>query len=248
MRHLINTFVCATSLFALPTPRASADPPLKIQFSGYEWTVKQSDSMGPGPNAWNPKNVWVDAKGQLHLKISNHDGKWECGEVASTQRFGFGTYEFQISGAIDKLDQQIVLGLFNYPTRDVGVDGTNEIDIEFAHWGNAKWPNGNFTVWPPVKEVKNGSDTFNFTLKQEDSTHQFTWTQRSVGFESKTGDGGKRSESIHKWLYEPAEFMTRIPQNPEPVLMNLWLFRGKPPTDGKEVEIVVKRFKFTAEK
>ena len=99
-----------------------------------------------------------------------------------------------------------------------------------------------------IKRSRNGSDTFNFTLKQEDTTQLFTWTQHSLAFESKTGSGGKRSESIHKWLYEPEEFMTRIPQNPEPVLMNLWLFRGKPPTDGKEIEIVVKRFKFTSER
>ena len=129
----------------------------------------------------------------------------------------------------------------------LGVDGTNEIDIEFARWGNPKWPNGNFTVWPPVKDAKNGSDTFNFSLnKREETTHRFAWTSRSLEFESRTGAGDKRSESIHKWLYMPEDFMSRIPQNPEPVLMNLWLFRGKPPTDGKEVEIVVKRFKFTS--
>jgi hypothetical protein len=249
MRSKIGSYVtgalCAALQITSVSASAFADPPQKIQFSGYEWTVKDSDSMGPGPNAWNPKNVWLDAKGQLHLKITNHDGKWECAEVSSTQRFGFGTYEFQISGPIDKLDPQIVLGLFNYPTRDIGVDGTNEIDIEFARWGNAKWPNGNFTVWPPVKEAKSGSDTFNFTLKHNDSTQRFTWTQHSLEFESRTGAGDKRSESIHKWLYEPEDFMSRVPQNPEPVLMNLWLFRGKPPTDLKEVEIVVKRFRFT---
>ena len=72
MDNPVMKLICAASLFALLSTRASADPPLKIQFSGYEWTVKQSDSMGPGPNAWNPKNVWVDAKGQLHLKITNH--------------------------------------------------------------------------------------------------------------------------------------------------------------------------------
>jgi hypothetical protein len=222
-----------------------ADPPTTLHFSGYEWNAKDSGSMGPGPNAWSAKNIWVDPKGQLHLRISHRDGKWECGEVESTQRFGFGTYQFQIEGAIDKLDPQIVLGLFNYPTRDVGVDGTNEIDIEFARWGNVKWPNGNFTVWPPIKDAKNGSDTFKFTLKRSDSTHRFTWDRHSVEFESKTGVDDKQSELIHAWRFSPEDFMARIPQNPEPVLINLWLFRGKPPEDGKEVEIVVKRFIFT---
>jgi len=235
----------ALSLVSIASSNALADPPVNIQFSGFEWSVKESGSMGPGPNAWNPKNVWLDAKGQLHLKITSHDGKWECAEVSTTKRFGFGTYEFQISGAIERLDPQVVLGLFNYPTRDVGVDGTNEIDIEYARWGNHKWPNGNFTVWPPVKAVKNGSDTFEFSLKTEETTQRFVWNQKSLEFECSSRGDDKLYEYIHRWKFQPDDYMMRIPQNPEPVLMNLWLFRGKPPTDGKEVEIVVRSFKFS---
>ena len=50
---------------------------------------------------------------------------------------GFGRYQFQVIGRIDQLDPNVVLGLFKYPTPDVGPDGTNEIDIEFAQWGRA---------------------------------------------------------------------------------------------------------------
>lgn len=236
------------SLFVLCKAAAFADTDHKIRFSGYEWIVKSSDSMGPGPNAWRPDNVALDAKGQLHLKITNSEGKWCCAEVMSTKRFGFGTYEFQIEGPIDKFDPGIVLGLFNYPTSDVGGDGTNEIDIEFARWGNAAWPNGNFTVWPPIKEAKNGSDTYQFSMKEQSSTHRFVWESKSVSFESRTGDGKQNSELIHSWKYQPEDFLNRIGQNPEPVLMNLWLFRGKAPSDAKQVEIVIKRFKFTPQK
>jgi len=221
-----------------------------IKFSGYDWNVKSSDLMGPGPNRWNPANVWVDGKGWLHLKITQKDGKWECAEVASLQRFGFGTYEFEIAGPsrIDQFDINTVLGLFNYPTPDVGGDGTNEIDVEFAHWGMEKAPPGNFTVWPPVKEAHNNTHPFSFALKSNSSTHSFTWTTNGVVFASTNGSGRNAAKGapLQEWSYTPENSAERIPQHPMPVLMNLWLFRGHAPTDGKDVEIVVQRFRFTA--
>jgi hypothetical protein len=38
--------------------------------------------------------------------------------------------------------------------------------------------------------------------------------------------------------------LRRIPQNPQPAHMNLWLVDGKPPRDGKEVEIVIHDFTY----
>lgn len=230
--------------------QAGARPARKqtLLFSGYEWRVKSGEAMGPGPNAWNAANVWLDAKKQLHLKIANRDGKWTCAEVETTKRLGFGTYEFQVVGRIDRLDRNIVLGLFNYPTRDVGADGTNEIDIEFARWGYEDAPNGNFTVWPPVKEVKEGSDTFRFTLTDDVTVQRFEWTSQKILFESLRGQGKKADDLLHRWLFQPDEALRHIPQQPLPVLINLWLFGGKAPTDGKEVELVIRRFRFTPAK
>jgi|ERR1044071_2662413 hypothetical protein len=102
-----------------------------VEFGGHTWTAR-SGRGGPGPNIWDENNAWLDASTNLHLKISNRDGKWSCAEVTMRRRLGFGRYQFQITGCLDLLDDNVVLGLFNYPTRDVGPDGTNEIDIEFA--------------------------------------------------------------------------------------------------------------------
>lgn len=120
-----------------------------ISFSGYDWEVR-SGTGGPGPNDWSADNVFVDADG-LHLKISNSGSTWSCAEVTLTQRLGFGVYEFQLTGRPDLFDRNVVLGLFNYPPADVGPDGTNEIDIEFAQWGQAGNRNRlNWTVYPPA--------------------------------------------------------------------------------------------------
>src|SRR5436190_405258 len=118
-----------------------------IHFCGYDWSVR-SGRGGPGPNSWDDTNVWLDDSGALHLKIRHRDGQWSCAEATMQKRLGLGIYEFQISGGIDRLDDNVVLGLFNYPTSDVGSDAAHEIDIEIARWGGAANPIGQYTVGP----------------------------------------------------------------------------------------------------
>ena len=218
----------------------------EIEFGGLTWTVR-SGRGGPGPNAWEPRNVWLDAATNLHLKLSRTEGQWSCAEVTSRRRLGFGRYEFQLRGPIDRLDDNVVLGLFNYPTRDVGPDATHEIDIEFARWGAAKNPIGNYTVWPVEPALKRESNTFPLSLPGNDSTHRFTWGRERVVFQSLRGLRRDDGEEVQRWVYAPAEPAKYLSRQPMPVHLNLWLFQGRPPKDGREVEIVVREFAFTPE-
>src|SRR3954470_12292542 len=90
-----------------------------IRFSGYDWHIR-SDQGAPGDNTWAADNVWLDHQGHLHLKLAYRDGQWTCAEIALTRRLGFGRYEFWVGGRIDRLDKNVVLGLFNYTTPDIG--------------------------------------------------------------------------------------------------------------------------------
>ena len=159
---------------------------------------------------------------------------------------GFGRYEFQVTGRLDRFDENVVLGLFNYPTREVGPDGTHEIDIEFAHWGNPRAPVGNYTVWPVANSLKQVTKSFRFDQPDEATTHRFTWGKQGVKFQSYRGlqDDG---EEIQSWDYLPTDASERVSKQPMPVHINLWLFRGRPPRDGEEVEVIINRFRFTAE-
>jgi hypothetical protein len=51
-------------------------------------------------------------------------------------------HQFWVFGRIDKLDPNVVFGLFGYPIANVEPDGTHEIDIEFAKWGASQAPIG----------------------------------------------------------------------------------------------------------
>ncbi len=216
-----------------------------LTFCGYEWAVRGAGFGGPGPNQWDENNAWVDARGALHLKLAPREGTWYCPEVSTTKRLGFGRYQFWIEGRVDKLDLNVVLGLFNYPTRDVGRGGTNEIDIEFAKWALPRAPIGNYTVWPVDRALGNSSDTFDVDLGGELSTQRFTWTPTSILFQTLRGHRDDDRQEVRRWLFQPEDAPQRISQQPMPVHINLWLFKGQAPTDGKPVEVVVRAFTFT---
>ena len=211
---------------------------------GYTWEVR-AGLGGPGPNAWDERNVWLDDTGNLHLKIALRDGRWSCAEVTMQKRLGFGTYQFQVSGPIDRLDPNVVLGLFNYPTGDVGPDGTHEIDIEFAHWGDASNPIGNYTAWPVDSSLRQVSHPFVFRLTGHQTTQRFRWHRTGVLFQSLRGYRDDDGAEYARWKYTPPDFSRYVSTSAMPVHLNLWLFKGHPPADQQEVEVTIHGFKFT---
>lgn len=211
-----------------------------INFSGNEWQVRPNGTGGPGLNNWSSDNVWIDEDG-LHLKITQQNGKWYCAEIYTTKILGFGKYQFHVIGRIDLFDPNIVLGLFNYS----GTDGINEIDIEIARWGDFQNPNnGNFIVWPSVPGLNNTGHNFSFSLNGTYTTHRFNWASKKVEYQSLHGHTNNDENQIAAWSYQPDDSLERIPQQPLRVHMNLWLFKGQPPTDLQEVEVIISNFQF----
>lgn len=218
-----------------------------IAFGGQDWYVRSGDG-GPGPNTFAAANVSLDgATGYLHLKITHSGSQWSCAEVFTAARLGFGTYEFRIVGRPDQLDDNVVLGLFDYPTADVGPDTTNEIDIEFATWGGAQAEHGNWTVWPAALQdaLTNTTWPYDATLLGNQSTHRFTWLPTGIHFESLNGFSDDQSAPYAEWTFAPPDYAQRIPQHPLPVHMNLWLFKGHTPGDHQDVDIAIAGFRFT---
>lgn len=219
-----------------------------IKFSGYDWYVKEGSALGPGANEWSSGNVWVDTEGQLHLRISYNPTtqKWECAEVWTTTNMGFGKYEWFISGRIDQLDRNVVLGLFNYPTGLRYPDGTNEIDIEFSKWGNENANIGNFVVWPAklISGYSRWSATFPVSLTGNYTTHRFNWTAGSIAFQSLHGWRTNDENLIYAKTFAPSPKKARnyIPQQSFPVHINLWLVGGKAPSNNLPVEVVINKF------
>jgi len=232
----------ANSLAKVITERTS---PNAFHFSGYDWDVKSSCgfAFGPGPNIFSDaaQNVWLDALGRLHLRITHRDGKWQCAEVILRRSLGHGTYRFFLDSAVDGLDPSVVLGLFTWS--DDPAHTHREIDIEMSRWGNPADANnaqyviqpfdaaGHLTRWlvPP------GLDT---------STHGFRWEPAKVVFHSHQGHYAPppaSSPQLATWTFDAAGVP---PAGDERVHLNLWLYNAAAPTNGQECEVVVSRFVF----
>jgi hypothetical protein len=151
--------VLIASALAVLTMAGAPSEAKTIRFSGYDWTVKSGDKIAPGPNNWDENNVSVDERGDLHLRLTQRDGKWYSSQVSLNDRLGFGRYQFWVIGRVDEFDANVVLGLFNYPPPDVGPGRTNEIDIEFAKWGHTTAPIGNYTRLAYEKGSDKGSES-----------------------------------------------------------------------------------------
>ena len=216
--------------------RAGGKPgyPDTIVWAGRTWHVKSSRSaVGPGPNLFSasPANVWIDGEGQLHLRITNRGGIWYCAEIIGADSLGYGAYEFVLESPVDALDANVVLGLFTWSDR--AQYNHREIDVEFARWGNAADPaNAQYVVQP----YDRAGNLVRFTEPAAPwSTHVFTWRPGAVDFASTSTAGS------NGWMYNGSD----VPKpGGETVRLNLWLFQGQPPTDGQEVEVVVRRFTF----
>jgi hypothetical protein len=237
---LAGVAMVVVATFALAQPTRAAT----ISWKGHTWNVTGGGMAGVCQG--NAANVSIDASGYLHMKISNNGGTWTAAEVFSTDKIGFGTYQWQIEGPTDKLDKNVVVGLFPYgPEAGMGQSGNNEIDIEFARWGNSAWPNGNYTIWPPTGSTS-ASHTFTFSLNGGTSlTPRFTWSSSKIDFATLGGFVAVDATSglIDAWTFAPADPATRITQAAMPLGMNLWCYEN-PPSDGQNIEIIVRDFQF----
>jgi MYXO-CTERM domain-containing protein len=218
-----------------------------LQWAGRNWEVTNGGMAGVA--AGSPNNVSVDDQGFLHLKIVKNGNTWTAAELFTTEKLGFGTYQWQIDAPIDRLDKNVVVGLYPYgPAAGIGQDGTNEIDIEYSFWGNANGVNGDWTDYPASGTVI-GEKSYKFSLNGGTlSTSRFSWSTGKI--ENYLIKGlqpvGSTTDLIESWTYAPQNSKVNIPQQALPLGMNLWCFEA-PPSDGKNVEVVIRSFEFVPE-
>lgn len=223
-----------------------ADPTVRrIQFSGYDWWVKSSPALvGPGPNYFSDStnNVWLDALGRLHMRITNRSNEWQCAEVVTRRTFGYGNYRFEVATPVDNLNSSIVFGLFTWS--DDPAYTHREIDIECGRWADSNdVNNAQFVVqpWEPAGHLVRYAVPAGLT----NSFHGFTWESNRVSFQSQRGGFSPNpapTNLLSAWTFAEE---AAVPQTgDENVRVNLWLINGVPPTDHQEAEFIIRSFEF----
>jgi hypothetical protein len=223
--------------------RPVAGRPRVIRFAGHEWTVKASggEPVGPGPNHFSDsrRSVWVDARGRLHLRIARRRGRWWAAEVVSRASFGHGTYRFVLDTPVDALPPSVVLGLFTWD--DDPAFAHREIDVELSRWDDPRnAANAQYAVQP----YEQPGNLHPFTVPAAaPSTHEFAWRPDAIRFRSLAGllaEPPPGGDVLREWAWAGAV----PPAGAEQARINLWLYQGIPPADGRPVEIVVADFTF----
>jgi hypothetical protein len=217
--------------------------PVSVDFSGRTWGIKAtgtapSDVFDPGPNFWsNSSSVVNVAADGLHLKITQINGMWQCGEVYLLQSLGYGTYTVQVSSHVDQLDPNTVAApLFIYAAPG------QELDNEYGGAGGLipSPYSAQFVVQPYTVAG-------NIVRYVQPSTSQFTtqmeWRADHVTFRAWNGwsTAPAPGDIIYQWTYTGGYIP---PPGQERVHINLWLLNGDAPVSGNGDEMVVSSFTF----
>ena len=261
----------ASAFVSVMTP-LSYQPPCNLTcarfftWSGFTWCVMTSDGTKcyPGPNYFSSSydNVFVDSTGDLHMRITKRNGKFYCPELFTTQTVGYGTYTFYIASRVNNLDRNTVLGLFTWNDKNCVTNANSEVDIEFTRWGDANDPDViNYSIQP----TNAGQETDRFTkwpmsFNGNNTIHFMNWTPSLVTWSSYEGHSNPPPPGnlISSWSFDDNN-LPKIKEecNSNPIVipspesnthlsLNLWLDRGRYPSDDMEVEVVIRSIEFTA--
>lgn len=224
--------------------------PRQITFADKTWNVKYGKNTGPNLNEfsdWN-RSVWVDDKGYLHLRMRRQitpEGKtiWWSAEVCEADVTDYGMFRFEVSGWVDRLNPNVVLGLFLYEATNEGK--VDEIDIELARWSNPSARNGQFALQPYYNQ--GNLKRFRFALTNPTSTHYFDWCPEAIQFKSINGFRAEPSvpaQLFNEWVYTGAD--NPLASVPLRIHMNLWMtdtpdFKPTAKEIKNGIEVVIRR-------
>lgn len=127
-------------------PGAGKPPSPGVDFSGYQWRLRNAPSSRGGPNVYSPSNISVDEKGAMHLHISKTEKDWSCAEASVTRNLGYGHYEFVVRG-LETLEPAAVFGMFTYDYAS-GTLYNREMNFEISRWGDPAKTNAQYVLQP----------------------------------------------------------------------------------------------------
>jgi hypothetical protein len=210
-------------------------PPKTLSFSGYDWAISSGFIYRAGSrNNFDPANVWTEANGALHLRISGSQGKWTAAEVKLTRSLGYGTYRFKVRDSTH-LEPSAVLTLVSWD--GVGTEqNRSELDVELSRCGYLNNDNAHYVVQPyyvPANIVR-------FRIPAGVFTHSFQWEPGQVTFSSAAGSGNTEAP-----LLKQHAFTSGVPSaGNESVRISLYVFdKGQVPLEN-ENEVVIEKFEY----
>lgn len=209
--------------------------PRMLQFSGYEWQVRNVRSdRGGRSSIYSNANAWTDANGFLHLRIAQNAGEWSCAEVKLSRSLGYGTYRFVVRD-VSQLEPAAVLSMFTWDEADAG-QNHREMNIELARWGDAASKNAQYVVQPyyvPANVVR-------FNAPPGALTHSLQWQAEQAAFKTVRGTAADGSNVVAEHT-----FTTGVPApGGESIHLDLYIFGNAKNPLQNDVEVVIEKFEY----
>lgn len=207
--------------------------PKLIQFSGYDWEVRQiSDTRGGRLNPYDPANAWVDPAGHLHLAVTRRNDQWACADIGLTQSLGPGSYTLTVLD-VSRLDPAAAMTMYTW---EQGSRSNREIDVEISRWGNPGSKNAQFVIQPYYEP----SNVSRFEVPPGIVSFSFRWEAGMAAFHATRGRTGEKSHDVADHT-----FSSGIP-NPGGAKIHLDLYAfGKAHIPMKmPAEVIVESFKY----
>lgn len=206
-----------------------------VQFSGYEWEVRQRKSDRGGPNEYHPANAIVEADGALRLQLRQRDKVWTSAGVCLMRPLGYGTYVFIVRDMAE-IDPAARLALFTYDPKG-RAEHFREMNIDVWHGDRAGTWRGQFVVQPNYLP----GNMYRFSVPAGRVSHTMRWEPAVVAFKSMRGD----------FLEQPGAaiasqtFTTGVPgPGDERICMAYYYYRKSASEPRHDTGIVVERFQY----
>lgn len=197
----------------------------KFEFSGLKWIEKKSvdEKVGPGMNFFglSNKNVKLNRKNELQLRIKKTKGNWSSAEVYCPEDASYGMYEFYIKNNLRRLDRSAVVGLFLF--NESVPPFFNEVDIEFSTWNDEVKTNTQFVVH--TDSLQPWTERFYSSQDEKYTMHRIYYDRHQILFESYYCN----SDYSDPKLYHSKTFQSEdnISNHPEVFIrINYWLVNG----------------------
>jgi hypothetical protein len=210
-----------------------SSPPLTIQFSGYQWEIRQTASDQRGArNFYVPTNASVDRNGLLHLRVSKEEDHWVSAELKLSRSLGFGSYRFVVHD-VSHLEPAAILAFFTWDE----LGPPREMDIEISRWGEPEDKNAQFVIQPYVVPA----NTVRFNAPAGILTYLMNWQPGRVSF--KTMRGSKSNDDSD--VVAEHVFTSGVPSaGNERIHMNLYVYGNNRHPLQHEFEVIIEKFEF----
>ncbi len=214
-------------VLAVAIAQGSQPRPALLQFSGYEWEIRETAGESAGTiNFYDRANAWTDASGFLHLRIAGQVGRWTSAEVKLSRSLGYGSYNFVV-GDVSHLDPAAVF-ICGPPS---------EMDIEISRWGEPEDKNAQYVIQPYVVPA----NTVRFTAPAGRLTHWMEWQPGRVAFRTvRQASASERPDMVAEHA-----FTSGVPSpGNERIQMRLYIFDNKTSPLQHGAEVVIEKFEF----